>query len=209
VTVIAVLRVFLGAGLLLSCEGEHSDISAPSRVASLVLQPFSARLELGETLQLRTVLRDSAGRILTDHSVTWATSNAEVARISPAGVVTALRHGSVTITAVADGKFATANVTVLVPVALVEITPQDPTIEVGKTIQLKATVRGEAGIQPTGRVVSWSSSNPAIASVSVGKVGGRRQGSALIEARAGDVRATTSVTVVPPTGGADEERPGT
>jgi uncharacterized protein YjdB len=195
VAIISTLRVFLGAGLLLSCDGGYADISSPSRVASLVLKPLTATLELRETLQLTPVLRDSAGMILTDHPLTWTTSDAEVARVSPAGLVSPVAYGSVTITAVADGEFATASISVLAPVARVEITPEDPTIAVGTTVQLKATVHESGGPPRSGRVVAWSTSDPAVASVSVGKVGGRREGSAIIEATAGDIRATTTVTV--------------
>jgi uncharacterized protein YjdB len=192
------LFVYLCAAFSLSCDDGRPDFTGPSVVASLVVRPFTAALEVGGTLKLTPVIRDSNGIVLTAHPVTWTTSDPEVARISSAGLVTAMRSGSATITAVADGERATANIIVLTPVAVVEITPDSPTIAAGTSLQLTATVLGPRGIRVTGRVVSWLSSDPGVATVSVGKVRGRTPGSARIEATAGDASGTTVVTVLPP-----------
>ena len=190
--------VCLCAVFSLSCDDGRPDLTGPSRVASLVVQPFTASLEVGETLRLTPVIRDSNGTTLTAYPVTWTTSDPAVAGITSAGRVTALRSGSATITAVADGESATANIVVLIPVAVVEITPDSPAIAAGGSLQLTATVLGPGGIRVTGRVVSWLSSDPGVATVSVGKVRGRTPGAARIEATAGDARGTTVVTVFPP-----------
>jgi uncharacterized protein YjdB len=192
------LSVCLCAVFSLSCDDGRPDLTEPSRVASLVVQPFTASLEVGETLGLTPVIRDSNGIILTDYPVTWTTSDPEVARITAAGRVTGVRSGSATITAVVDGERASANIVVLIPVAVVEIAPDSPSLAAGTSLQLTATVLGPGGIRVTGRVVSWLTSDPAVATVSVGKVRGRAAGSARIEATAGDARGTTLVTVLPP-----------
>jgi uncharacterized protein YjdB len=153
---------------------------------------------VGETLRLTPVILDSNGIILTAYPVTWTTSDPEVAHITSAGRVTAVRSGSATITAFADGERATANIGVLNPVAVVQIIPDSPAITAGSSLQLTATVLGPGGIRVTGRVVSWLTSDPGVATVSVGKVRGRAPGSARIEATAGDARGTTVVTVLPP-----------
>lgn len=193
------LSVCLCAILCLSCDDRPRDFTGPGRVASLILRPVTASLEVGQTLRLTPVFRDSSGLVLTAHSVTWTTSDPEVASITAAGRVTAVRPGSATVTAVADGESATANIIVLASVVVVEITPVSPTIEAGTSVQLMATVLGPGGTRVTGRVVSWSTSDPEIANVSVGKVRGRRPGSARIEATAGGARGETEVTVLPAT----------
>jgi len=192
------LTVCLCAVLSLSCEDGRADLTAPSRGASLVVQPFMASLEVGETLRLTPVIRDSNGMILTAYPVTWTTSDPEVAHITSAGRVTGVRPGSATITAFADGERATANIDVLTPVTVVQITPDSPAIAAGSSLQLTAAVLGPGGIRVTGRVVSWLTSDPGVATVSVGKVRGRAPGSVRIEATAGDARGTTVVTVLPP-----------
>ena len=194
-----VLSVCLCAILCLSCDHRRPDFTGPGRAASLVLRPFTASLEVGQTLRLTPVIRYSDGTFLTAQRVTWTTSDPEVASITVAGVVTAGRPGSATVTAVADGESATANIIVLASVAVVEITPDSPTIEAGTSVQLMAKVLGPGGTRVTGRVVSWSTFDPEIASVSVGKVRGRRPGSTRIEATAGGARGETEVTVLPAT----------
>ena len=187
----------LCAVLSLSCDVDRSDLIGPTRAASLVVHPFTAMLETGETIVLKPVIHDWRGIILTGRPVTWSTSDPEIASITSAGQVTAGRPGSATITAVADEERATSNIVVFTPVAFVEITPDSPTIAVGTSVQLTARVLGPEG-RVIPRVVSWSTSDPAVAAVSVGKVRGRRVGFAQIEATAGNARGTTEVTVVPP-----------
>jgi uncharacterized protein YjdB len=188
--------VCLCAIVSLSCDSGGSDLSGPSRVASLVVQPFTASLDVGETLSLTPIVRDSSGTILTAHPVTWTTSDPDIARVTSVGLVTAVGSGSATITAIADGEHATANITVLTAVTVVKITPDSPAIPAGTSVQLTATVLGPGGVRVTGRVVSWATSDPGVATVSVGKVRGRRPGFAEIEATAGDAKGTTVVTVL-------------
>jgi uncharacterized protein YjdB len=160
------------------------------------VQPVSASLDVGETLSLTPILRDPTGVILTANGVTWASSDPDVARVTSAGRVTAVSPGSATISAVAGGEHAVATITVLSSVTVVEITPDSPAIPAGTSLQLTATVLGPGGVRVTGRVVSWTTSDPGVATVSVGKVRGRRPGVAEIEATAGDAKGTTVVTVL-------------
>jgi uncharacterized protein YjdB len=153
-------------------------------------------LETGETIILKPVIHDWRGIILSDRPVTWSTSDPEVASITSEGRVTAERPGSATITAVADEERATATIVVLTPVSQVEITPSSPTITPGTYVQLTARVLGPEG-RVIPRVVSWSTSDRAVADVSVGKVRGRSPGVTRIEAIAGNARGATDVTVVP------------
>lgn len=83
-------------------------------VSSVSLDKNSITLEEGETEQLtETVLPSNA----TDKSVTWSSSNTSVATVSSSGLVTAVSHGSATITVTTtDGnKTATCSVTVNEP----------------------------------------------------------------------------------------------
>lgn len=98
---------------------------------------------------------------------------------------------------------ASAVVTVVnVPVASVLVTPDSSTVAVGATRQLTATVRDSAGGTLTGRVVSWSTSNSAIASVSsTGLVTGHAPGTVTItatsEGRSGTARVTAMGSASP------------
>jgi alpha-amylase len=171
------------------------------------VQPNSASLEVGQSLSLMPIIQDSNGAIVTTHPVTWTTSDPEVARVSLTGRVTAMRSGSATITAFADGEHANVNIVVVTSVAVVEITPDSPAIVAGTSVQLTATVLGPERIPVTGRVVSWSTSEPAVASVSAGKVRGRTPGVTEIEATAGDAKGRTVVTVLAATGATPDGGP--
>jgi acid phosphatase len=80
--------------------------------------------------------------------------------------VTANAAGSATITATSEGKTGTSAITVTpVPVASVTVTPATASVATGGTVQLTATPKDANGNPLTGRVITWQSSNSAIASV--------------------------------------------
>src|SRR2546422_7393313 len=58
-----------------------------------------------------------------------------------------------------------AKIVPTVPVASVTVTPGTASLTVGQTVQLTATPRDANGTPLTGRVITWQSSNSAIASV--------------------------------------------
>jgi uncharacterized protein YjdB len=66
----------------------------------------------------------------------------------------------------AGGCSSDGGVTNLLVVARVEVSPDLGDIIQGRTLQLTATPKTASGITVTGRAVTWSSSDPGIASVS-------------------------------------------
>src|SRR5207249_5426153 len=123
-----------------------------------------------------------AGSTLTGRTVTWASGDTSVARVSPSGLVTGVAPGSAPIMAMSEGKSGTATVTVtLVPVASVALSPATASIRVGQTVQLTATPQDSGGSTLTGRSVTWASGDTSVARVSPsGQVTGVAQGSATI-----------------------------
>ena len=82
------------------------------------------------------------------------------------------------------------------PVASVILTSHVDTLAPGSTKQLNATVRDAAGTTLEGRGISWSTSNPAVATVSQsGLVTSVAEGSADITATAQFKTATSTITV--------------
>src|SRR5947208_3600903 len=84
-----------------------------------------------------------------------------------------------------------------VPVASVTVSPASVSVLQGQTVQLTATPRDASGNPLTGRVITWQSSNSAIASVNgSGLVTGvGRGGPVTLTARSEGKSATASVTV--------------
>lgn len=95
------------------------------------------------------------------------------------GVVTAHMQDTIPVLTVLviaerEGKADTSTLTIVWrPVETVEVTPNPAAVSVGGTVQLTATLTAANGTEVTGRSVVWSSSNPALATVSqTGKVTG-------------------------------------
>lgn len=177
----------------------------PAPVATITLSPAAPAINVGATQQLTATLRDAQGNILTGRAVTWETSAAGVATVSSSGLVAGVAVGTATITARSEGQAGSTVVTVqLPPVASIAVTPASPSIAVGATVQLSATLRDASGAVLMGRVVTWETSAAATASVSTsGLVGGVAAGTATITARSEGKAGSTLVTVTsapPPSG---------
>ena len=100
---------------------------------------------------------------------------------------------------------ATAAPPTTAPVASVKVTPATASVAVASGTQLTALTADSAGTTLTGPVVAWTTSNPAVATVSAaGLVAGVAAGTATITATSNGKLGTSAVTVTaaPATGGA-------
>jgi parallel beta-helix repeat protein len=167
-------------------------------VASVTVAPASASLQVGQTVQLTATPKDASGNPLAGRVVTWASSNTAMATVSSSGLVTGVAAGSATITATSEGQSGTATVTVIfVPVASVTVTPASATLGIGQTVQLTATPKDASGNPLSGRVITWASSNTAVATVSgTGLVTAIGAGSATVTATAEGQSGSSSITAI-------------
>lgn len=172
-------------------------IVAPVNTVTLTLP--SPTLITARTMQAVVVLRDERNATLAGRPVTWTSSNPNVATVSGGGLVTGVSTGTTTIVATAEGKSATAEVTVVLPpVNSVLVTLGQNTIEQGNTTNAQAVLRDDLGATLSGRTIVWSSANPQVATVSAaGVVTGIAAGSANIVATSEGRSGTASVTVTP------------
>ena len=180
-----------------------AEVTVTARpVASVTVEPNSARLVRGESIQLEATLRDDRNAVLTGRDVAWSSANSDVASVDDDGTVLALAPGSTTIVATSEGVRGEASVIVdPAPVASVAVSPATGSIRVDQTTQLTATVRDAAGNPLQGRAVSWTSTDGDVATVDEnGEVRGVAPGEATItatsEGQSGSGRI--SVTVPPP-----------
>jgi hypothetical protein len=81
------------------------------------------------------------------------------------------------------------------PVASITMVPDTATVAPGASKQISVQVRGADGEVLQGRLVSWSSSDEAVASVAAGLVAGRTPGTALITATSEGKSAQATITV--------------
>ena len=164
-------------------------------VESVTLDKTDAQLEIGGTLTLTaTVLPENAD----DKSVTWKSTNPQIAEVDQNGTVTAISSGTVTITATTTdgGKVAGCEVTVsevYVPVESVEFLAASVIMDKGESFELELVVLPE---NASNKTVTWTSSNPDVVTVDQqGRITGVGAGKAVITAEAGDKTATCPVTV--------------
>ena len=173
-------------------------------IASVAVSPAATSMNAGARTTLAAILRDGSGVTLPMdfRTVVWSTSNASVALVAQSGEVTGISPGTATITATSAGKSGSAQISVtpsLTPVASVLVTPTLSSIERGTTLALSAQGFDGANNVLNGRAVTWSTNNPAIATVSIsGVVTGVSVGSTLIMATIGGVQGGASVAVTNP-----------
>ena len=172
-------------------------------IASIEVNPAISNLSEGQTSQLTATARDAAGRSIPGGTFLWSSSDRSVASVSPSGLVTARRRGSVTITARAGLRVGRARVSVQSAAAVgsVTIAPASGVVAVGQTLQFVATAKDGAGNPLTGIPMVWSSSQPQYATVdTAGRAMGRSAGVTNVTATYGaySASATLSVTAADP-----------
>lgn len=185
--------------VLLSC----GDSTAPSSRVPVTITASVTSLSLsslGETRQLTAIARDEGGNA---HSIqlSWSSLNPAVATVSGTGLVTANGNGSTTILVTAGAISGSVMVTVQQLPALITIVPGTVALSsIGESAQLATTVQDALGkpVSSSAGVptVSWSSSNPAVATVSTsGRVTAAGNGSTLVSATVGSLSANIPATV--------------
>ena len=176
------------------------NAAATVPVESVSLDKTELSLEVGgeETLTA-TVAPTNA----TNKNVTWESSNTSVATVDATGKVTAIGAGTatITVTTVNQSKTATCEVTVTaatVPVTGVTLSQTQASLYYNRTpntLTLTATVAPD---NATNKAVTWTSSNPSVATVENGVVTALARGTAVITATAADgsgASASCTVTV--------------
>ncbi len=165
-------------------------------VTGVTLTPDSAELNVGGTMQLTATVAPAGA---TTKTVTWQSSDTNVAAVDENGKVTAAAAGTATITVkTADGGYtASCAVTVKAEkpaVSKVTLNMTSAELTVGGTTQLTVTVE-PAG---AGGTVSWASGDSTVASVDAnGKVTAVGAGTTTITATVGGKSASCTVTVTP------------
>ncbi len=164
-----------------------------SLASGITLDQTTLAMNSGTTAQLTaTLLPEGAFG-----SVTWMSSDENVATVNANGLVTAVAGGSCTITATAGGslKTATCSVTVTQLVTSIVLSQTTAVLELDAFVRLTATVLPENAANMN---VVWSSSNDDVAPVKNGRIDAYGYGNAIITCEAADgsgVKATCRVNI--------------
>ena len=133
-------------------------------VEAITLNESSLSLVVNQTLQLTATVYPG---FAANKTVTWESSDTAVAIVDHDGLVTARTAGTATIKAITtDGSnlSASCEVTVsIIPVTSVTLSETSLNLDVGDSYQLTTMVLPN---NATYRTLSWSSSNPGVATVS-------------------------------------------
>ena len=170
-------------------------VGLPVYVTKITLDTTNVTMWAGATRQLGVSIEPANADIKT---VTYGSSNPDVATVSSNGLITAKKKGTATITVTAtdgSGKSASCAVIVKQPVTGIQITPNGFTLVKGDVKDLKANVSPADADNPD---VIWTSSNTNIAAVSSkGQVTAVNEGSCVITATCKDnASISASCTIV-------------
>ena len=176
-------------------ECEITVVPVPTvEITAISLNHTEATLYPEDTLQL-VVSYDPENA--SDKTITWSSSNTEVATVDDNGLVTAHSDGSTVIMAITvNGINAECAVTVskkAIPAEDIILSSDVEELTVGDTVELTATVTPVETTDPT---ITWTSSDDAVATVGEdGVVTAVGEGEATITATCGNVKAECTVIV--------------
>ena len=195
------LSALVGAAALAVALVVPSASADAPVLATITLTPVNPSVPAGTTVQLTATGTYSDGSTLdlTDLA-SWSTSDPTVS-VSPAGVATGLSNGSATVSAQLDAVSGSTTVTVTAAVlTTLVVTPANPTVPVGSTVQLTATGTYSDGssLDLTDQVVWSSSGSPVTVSNAAGSQGlasAVSVGSATLNATLSGITGSTPVTV--------------
>ena len=172
---------------------------ASQEPATITLSSYSVVLtSIGQRIRIDATVLDQDGKVITDATIFWRSSSDDIATVSDQGIVTAVSSGTTQINVTsgyADG--AAATISVEQETGSVEITPSSTTLsEMGETIELVATIYDINDDVIVGATATWSSSDPAVATVNAyGLVTAVDNGSTRIIAAADSVSASATISV--------------
>jgi len=171
-----------------------NDVSDPTPVEEISLDIETKELCVGDQFQLdlHVVPEDAAVS-----AAAWSSSDDGVVSVSESGMITANAAGAAKITVSCDGKTASIDITVVEPtIEVTDISLDMSTLDldVGEEAALAAAVDPS---NATFNTISWTSSDPQVASVNNGLVVGNKAGSAVITA-ACDTQGVECVVNVSP-----------
>lgn len=168
------------------------EIPTPAKIAisSVKIASTNTALVVGEnnTLSVTISPEDAANK-----SITWSSSDANVATVSSAGVIAAINAGTTTITAETNnGKTDNISLTVNKTVEDILIDDKDIALVVGGNRTLSATISPE---DAANKSITWSSSDSDVVDISsTGIITAKNAGAATITVRAYNGK-THSITI--------------
>lgn len=162
---------------------------------SIILNESSIEIMPGEQFQLSATI--NMMEVRSEDILRWTSSDMNVAVVDSAGMVTAMRTGEATVTAMFMGVTAECKVSVSdIPASEIRLTPDRLSMFVGETATIEAAV---LPINASYKEITWASSDAAIVSVSDdGEIEALAAGEATITAECDGITAECAVSIQMP-----------
>lgn len=179
---------------------DSARVSVHAPVDSVSIAPGTATVIRGDSVRLVPSLLDAGHHPITNRQPAWSSSAPAIATVNDSGWVTGVSLGAATITAISEGKRATADVTVVSPVDSVRLSPSPVSfaaLTARQQITVTAVPRADvAAARVAGLAVHWQTSDPHVVAVdTAGVATATGNGGALITATIDGVAAVDTVTV--------------
>ena len=182
--------------------GSFSDTATltvvPASLVSISVTPASPSIALGTDQQFIATGFFNDGSTQQLPSVTWSSSNVNIASINASGLATSTGTGTVTIKATSGSVSGTASLTVTsATLVSIAVTPSNSSMAIGTTKQFTATgTFSDSSTQDITASVLWSSSSAAVATINnQGLASSIAAGTTTITATVGSVSGSTGLTV--------------
>lgn len=185
--------------VLITAESEEGGKLAASiisvnnnaEVTTVNLNQKDVYLTVGSTAQIiATVLPENA----TNKKLSWTSSAPNIAMASEDGTITAIGIGTavITVKSLSGNKTTTCNVHVKEAVTAISVKPSAQSMKIGEKLTLTVNIAPSTADRPN---LVWTSSNPAIASVSNGNITAVGVGETIITATTDDGKLSSSCTI--------------
>ncbi len=169
-------------------------------LVSMAVTPANPSIAAGDTEQFMATgtYSDGSTQNLTS-TATWASSAPGVATITAGGLATGVKAGASTISATLNSITGSTTLTVTAAVLVsIAVTPANPSIAVGTTLQFTATgTYSDGSTQNLTSTATWSSSATGVATISTtGLASAVAAGQTTIEAAVGAINGSTTLNVL-------------
>jgi uncharacterized protein YjdB len=184
----------------LGCSGFFVDPT----LTTLTVTPLTPSVVAGSTLQLTaTGSYDDGSSKNISGTASWSTSDATIATVNTAGLLTGVAQGTATITASSGAVSGTTTATIQISgLSSITLTPSNPAVRSGTTQQFIATAHlADGSTQDISGSATWASSDTNTATIDATGLATALSVASptttTISATSGTVSANTVLTVSP------------
>src|SRR5215470_2269064 len=199
-----VTGVGLGTAMITAASGAvsiHTSVAVTPALVSIAVTPSTPSIAVNGTQQFTATgtYSDSSQQDITG-SVTWSSSDGNVATMTNAGLATGVAAGSVTIHAVSGNVNGSTTLTVTPILASLSVTAADPIIDINTSTQFTAIGHlSDGSAQDYTQLVSWSAPGSIASIDNNGLATGLAIGMVTVTASVGSISGSASLQVTAPT----------